>query len=322
MTQILKIKMSRKKPEPGDVFVVQPREGLYFYGKVIQEVALEIDIGSRCMLVFLYRTCSEQMELPDELDPDNLLIPPFIVTGYPWSSGYFYTVGNLGVTQKDDSLDYGFFNALKVEKRYKDAKGNPLSHVPKIRVPYGIYTLYHVETGIEKYMQEAGLGGFRIPTELVRIELSSKRPREGDVFVFQPHEGVYYYGRVMRTKLESKSSTIKGKNLVYLYNLHSHTQEMPDRQALSPDNLLIAPHVVTASPWLNGYFKTIGNYPVQEQEFSKDTGFRVHRTGDLVDVEGNPLDFEPRMTAPFTTQEYWVIGKVVHRRLLEMEGEA
>lgn len=318
MIQLIKIKRTRKKPELGDVFVVQPREGLYFYGKVIKEVSGNIVDG---LLVFLYKRYTEQLVMPAELDPDNLLMDPFIVTGYPWRSGHFYTVGNMGVTEEEDSLDCGFFHAGKTVTEYKDAQGNLLDHVPKIRIGYGIYTYYHVEIGIEKHMQETGLGGFRVKeVELVRLECSSKMPREGDVFVFQPHEGIYYYGWVMRTKLVSTGSSIKGKNLVYLYRIPSLSKEMPDRKDLTPENLLIAPRVVGKGPWSSGYFQTIGNYPVEEKDFSTDTGFRVRRTGAFVDVNGNSLDFEPRMTAPFAAWEPWEIASVVHGRIVKRGG--
>ena len=39
---LIQIKRSNKRPKAGDIFVVQPMEGIYYYGKVIYEKTYRI----------------------------------------------------------------------------------------------------------------------------------------------------------------------------------------------------------------------------------------------------------------------------------------
>lgn len=52
---------------------------------------------------------------------------------------------------------------------------------------------------------------------LIPIKTSRKKPKTGDVFLVQPIKGVYYYGKVISEKSNSKYELIKDFPLIYIY---------------------------------------------------------------------------------------------------------
>ncbi|MCM1124246.1 MAG: hypothetical protein NC416_16815 [Eubacterium sp.] len=52
---------------------------------------------------------------------------------------------------------------------------------------------------------------------LISMKKSAKKPQEGDVFVLQPINDVFYYGKVIQTNLKSVDSFINGMTLIYIY---------------------------------------------------------------------------------------------------------
>src|SRR5690606_22860027 len=108
-------------------------------------------------------------------------------------------------------------------------------------------------------------------TELIAMKKSRKPPVEGDVFVIQPKENNFYFGKVIKTKIESTNQAFTGMNLIYLYNCLSHAKEIPAN--LDEHELLFAPTVVNFQGWLKGYFETVGNQPVTDKESCVDYGF-------------------------------------------------
>lgn len=52
---------------------------------------------------------------------------------------------------------------------------------------------------------------------LIPIKTSRKKPKTGDVFLVQPINGVYYYGKVISEKSNSKYELIKDFPLIYIY---------------------------------------------------------------------------------------------------------
>lgn len=51
---------------------------------------------------------------------------------------------------------------------------------------------------------------------LIPIKASRKKPKTGDVFLVQPIKGVYYYGKVISEKSNSKYELIKDFPLIYI----------------------------------------------------------------------------------------------------------
>lgn len=97
---------------------------------------------------------------------------------------------------------------------------------------------------------------------LIPIKTSRKKPKTGDAFLVQPIKGVYYYGKVISEKSNSKYELIKDFPLIYIYNQTTTNFELPNFLS----NILIAPLITNYSPWTKGYFYTIGNIPVTDEE--------------------------------------------------------
>lgn len=85
---------SRRKPEAGDIFLMQLPDARYLAGRVvISEPPRQFAPGPNCILVYIYSTLHEQPLLdPLAMKPDLLLIPPEWINRKPWSLGLFRTI--------------------------------------------------------------------------------------------------------------------------------------------------------------------------------------------------------------------------------------
>ncbi|GKS09259.1 hypothetical protein YDYSY3_02590 [Paenibacillus chitinolyticus] len=78
-TELRVLKRTRKNPQNGDIFVMEPKGNLFYFGKVINaNVESKNPFFKGWYLVYLYNTPSDTKQIPDNLDPNNLLIPPMV----------------------------------------------------------------------------------------------------------------------------------------------------------------------------------------------------------------------------------------------------
>ena len=134
---LISMKKSSKKPQEGDVFVLQPVKGKFYFGKVIKTDIKSIDSFINGMtLIYIYNYCSIEKELPLELEKEDFLIAPTIVNNQPWIKGYFETIGNKQVTEKEKSVDYAFWDILK--EKYVDINGQEQDGKPQYWCVYGL----------------------------------------------------------------------------------------------------------------------------------------------------------------------------------------
>lgn len=164
--QLKVIKRSRTKAIDGDIFVLSPVEGIYFFGKVLnaeidsKEKVLNVGTGeitnnsltNKQILVFFFRCKCKEIDIK-YFTPDynNLLIPPAIVSRYYWTSGLFKTIGNEEITDEEKTLDYGFIvNDLALGQFYCKEDGTKLNHEPQIKGTMGITTSIGIARGIHK----------------------------------------------------------------------------------------------------------------------------------------------------------------------------
>ncbi len=139
------IKRKRKYPEKGDIFVISPFDGVYFFGIVLNNYIKHSDCyNALSVLIFKdYTTDINNVEYTPDFD--NAFFGPHIVTTLYWTNGYFYTVGK---SEIPDNLDYGFmdsrniwhnnFTKLTEEFEFVNEFGKPIDHIPK---NFGIYGL-------------------------------------------------------------------------------------------------------------------------------------------------------------------------------------
>ncbi|GEN45965.1 immunity 26/phosphotriesterase HocA family protein [Alkalibacillus haloalkaliphilus] len=137
MDLLIKMKPSRKKRKAGEVFVLQPKEGIYFYGRVMKvNISIQRPGMSGWSLVYIYQNPTNELKLPNHLDNRELLIAPKIVNNQGWLKGYFCSIGHIPVKDEDYKKDYGFWDI--VTKQYLDEEGKPISFTPTIYTDFGI----------------------------------------------------------------------------------------------------------------------------------------------------------------------------------------
>lgn len=134
---LIAMKKSSKKPEEGDVFILQPIDGIFYYGKVIKTNIISVDSFINGMtLIYIYKSCSIDKVIPHGLENEEFLISPIIVNNQPWQKGYFETLGNVGVSEKERNADFAFWHVLKEE--YVNISGQIIKGKPKYCSIYGL----------------------------------------------------------------------------------------------------------------------------------------------------------------------------------------
>lgn len=95
------LKKSRRTPEVGDIFVLKPAGGKFFYyGRVISTDANPLGVGG-AFLIYIYRChAADKLPVPD-LSSGQLLVPPMMTNKLPWSKGYFEFAESRPLTSAD-----------------------------------------------------------------------------------------------------------------------------------------------------------------------------------------------------------------------------
>lgn len=152
-------------------------------------------------------------------------------------------------------------------------------------------------------------------TELIAMDKSTSQPAAGDIFVVQPKHNYYYFAKVIQTDIQGLNLNFKGMNLIYLYNCHGTSKEVPAQ--LDQYKLLLAPTVVNISGWKNGFFKTVGHQAVTKAEASLDFGFfdNFDKKDVFYNLEGEQLEHIPRYSDFNGLSSYRTIGREMHRVL-------
>lgn len=150
-------------------------------------------------------------------------------------------------------------------------------------------------------------------SELIAMKKSKKVPSEGEIFVLQPLPNQFYYGKVIQTNINSRDSFINGMTLIYIYNKVSQDRHVP--QNLDNEELLIAPIIVNNQPWQKGYFETIGNINVSENEKKINYGFWDLFKEKFVDIKGDILENEPQYWTQYGLGSYGIVGKEVQKAI-------
>lgn len=136
--QLRVIKRKRKYPEKGDIFIVNPRENLYFKGLVVNNHVCNKN-GDEQILIMISNV--EYNSMDEDItnfvfDIRNLLIAPALVTTLYWTRGFFYTIGNVGNISIKET--YGFYSLTDIG--FCDEYGNKVKQRPDIVGGFGITT--------------------------------------------------------------------------------------------------------------------------------------------------------------------------------------
>lgn len=101
-------------------------------------------------------------------------------------------------------------------------------------------------------------------TNIRVLKPSRKRPQPGDVFAVQMPDGLYSFGRVI--KMDVPIHAMTGNILIYVFKTRSESADVPRRELLRPDQLLLPPLLINRLPWSRGYFEHLGNLPLEDSE--------------------------------------------------------
>lgn len=135
--ELIAMKRSLKYPQEGDVFALQPQRNIFCFGKVIRTNLKSTDSFIKGMtLVFIYDCLCIEKVVPEHFDEEELLIAPIIVNNQPWSKGYFETVDNVPVSEREINLEFGFWDLLTGE--YVDIQGKKMRKKPEYCSIYGL----------------------------------------------------------------------------------------------------------------------------------------------------------------------------------------
>ena len=135
--ELIAMKKSSKHPQQGDVFILQPQKNLFYFGKVIQINLKSTDSLIKGMtLIYIYDSSNGEKVVPKHFDEEELLISPIIVNNQPWIRGYFETIDNISVSEREKNLEFGFWDLLTRE--YVDVQGKKIKNRPKYCSIYGL----------------------------------------------------------------------------------------------------------------------------------------------------------------------------------------
>lgn len=126
--QLKKIKRSYIMPDKGDIFILQPREGLYFYGLVIN-AHIKNEYGDAMIIIAIFKTKTCEMSVDSfSVDYSKLMLFPIMVSRHYWTSGYFYKVGH--TEELGDIPSYGFYDYYRIH-HFWDEYGKEITEQPE-----------------------------------------------------------------------------------------------------------------------------------------------------------------------------------------------
>ena len=145
---LAELSKSRRAPREGDIFVVQPPDGQYLFGRVVDTNAKPFTVDVHAVLIYIYRVRSSVKTPVPELVRGQLLLAPMMTNKLPWSKGYFEHVENRPLSSMDRLPQHCFQSSYG---RYFDEAGNGL---PGPVEPVGRFALESYRT-IDDAISEA-----------------------------------------------------------------------------------------------------------------------------------------------------------------------
>ncbi len=131
--QLKIIKRKRKYPEIGDIFQINPKEDIFYYGVVINNIN-----GEDLILILIFDNDEDiHKKLERLITKKDLLISPTLVGKEYWTRGYFYTVER--TEQKIEIESFGFYDIF--DDFYYNEYKQKLASEPKIKSMEGVKTI-------------------------------------------------------------------------------------------------------------------------------------------------------------------------------------
>lgn len=149
--KLIKLKRDRNPVEVnvGDIFLVSNKEGINFYGKVIQCVNTKhpkYHWSEKCFVAFIFKCVTKEKNLKNYIPNYNDCVcgPKLLDESY-WKKGYLEIIENIPLTKEEKKLDIGFFDGnSKNGGIFINAQGKSLSHFPKFYEHTGFVTPFGI----------------------------------------------------------------------------------------------------------------------------------------------------------------------------------
>lgn len=133
--QLRVIKRKRSYPQKGDVFLINPKEDIYFIGIVINNHICNIN-GDDLLVVMIFKDRRKSMDVSGFVpDFNNLLIDPVMVGKEYWTRGYFFTVDHI----EFEAPEYGFYDICR--EKFMNEYGNEVKQEPRLLGLYSVSTI-------------------------------------------------------------------------------------------------------------------------------------------------------------------------------------
>jgi Immunity protein 26 len=140
------LKKTRRTLEVGDIFVMQPPDGQFLFGRVVDTNADPLGAGG-AVLIYIYRVRSAAKTPVPELLRELLLVPPIMTNKLPWTKGYFEHVENRPLSAMDRLSQHCF---KSTSGRYFDQIGNPLAGPAEPVGQWGLHSYRTIDDEISK----------------------------------------------------------------------------------------------------------------------------------------------------------------------------
>lgn len=152
-------------------------------------------------------------------------------------------------------------------------------------------------------------------TNLQTLRPSRKKVRPGDIFAMLLPDGLYLFGRVIRDDAKwARGEDVNPALLIYVYRFRSQKKDTPPALELKSDRLLISPVMINRLPWSRGYFETIDNLQLGDEDILPVHCF-LSANGKYYDEYSNLLPGPVEPVGDYGLASYRVVDDEVSDRL-------
>lgn len=141
------LKRTRRAPEVGDIFVMQPPDGQFLFGRVIDTNANPLGVGG-AILIYVYRVRAAAKTPVPELLRGQLLVPPMMTNKQPWTKGYFEHEENRPLSAMDRLPQHCFKD--DVRGGFRDERGNRLQTAVEPIGDWGLHSYRTIDDEVSK----------------------------------------------------------------------------------------------------------------------------------------------------------------------------
>lgn len=140
------LKISRRQPQAGDIFAMQPPDGQFLFGRVVDTNANPLGVGG-AILIYVYRVRAPTKVPVPELLVGQLLVPPMMTNRRPWTMGYFEHLENRPLSATDCLPQHCFRD---VRGWYRDQSGGRLNGPVEPVGEFGLHSFRTIDDEISK----------------------------------------------------------------------------------------------------------------------------------------------------------------------------